>query len=126
MDKKTLEELENKLGKEREEIENTLKSFAEKDENLKGDWDTVFPKMDKNPSSSSLEEEADEVEEYSSLLPLEQKLELQLKKINEALEKIEKNKYGVCENCGKEIEERRLKAYPSAKLCSKCNENKKN
>ena len=31
------------------------------------------------------------------------------------------DKPGKCEKCGKEIEEKRLLAYPGAKLCMKCN-----
>jgi DnaK suppressor protein len=41
-------------------------------------------------------------------------------KIDEALEKIEKGTYGICELCGKEIEEERLKARPVASYCIEC------
>jgi RNA polymerase-binding transcription factor DksA len=53
-------------------------------------------------------------------LPLEHSLEIKLKNINLALEKIGKEKYGVCEKCKKEIEEDRLMVYPDARFCLKC------
>lgn len=121
MDKKLLAQLKNSLEKEKKNIESQLKKFAEKDDKVKGDWDTRFPKFDgENSGSASLEKSADEVEEYSTLLPLEYNLETQLKDIDSALNKIEKNDYGKCENCQEEIDKDRLKAYPAAKFCMKC------
>jgi DnaK suppressor protein len=40
--------------------------------------------------------------------------------IEEALEKIREGTYGVCEDCGDEIESGRLKAMPLAKFCVTC------
>lgn len=40
--------------------------------------------------------------------------------IKEALNKIDKRTYGICEFCGKEIGFERLDAHPTAKLCIKC------
>ena len=120
MNKKLLKELKEKLEKEKSLIEKELKGFAKKDEKLKGDWDTKFPKWDGEAGSSSSETMADEVEEYESLLPVEHILELKLRDINLALEKIGKGKYGICEKCGKEIEAERLKTIPEARLCLRC------
>ncbi|MCD6319299.1 MAG: RNA polymerase-binding protein DksA [Candidatus Desulfofervidaceae bacterium] len=41
-------------------------------------------------------------------------------KIDEALQKIENGTYGICELCGQEIEEERLKARPVASYCIEC------
>lgn len=121
MNKKLLLELKQKLEKERAIIEGQLKRFAKKDEKLKGDWDTRFPKWGGSEvGSAALEKAADEVEEYSTLLPIEYSLELKLKNIDLALEKIKKGEYGMCEKCGKKIEEKRLKISPEARLCLKC------
>jgi DnaK suppressor protein len=88
---------------------------------MTGDWDTRFPKMDRNESgSSSLETAADEVEEYSTLLPMEHSLELKLRDIDLALEKIKKGTYGICENCKKEIPIERLRVSPEARICLDC------
>lgn len=120
------EKLKKKLEREKENIEKQLKKFATKDEKLKGDWDTRFPLFNgRETGSSALEQSADEVEEYSALLPIEYSLELRLKNINLALEKIKTGKYGICEKCGKEISEKRLKAFPEARTCVKCQVSKK-
>jgi DnaK suppressor protein len=121
LDKKIIEELKENLNKSREEIENNLKTFAKKDKDLKGDWDTKFPKWGEGGSGgAALESGADQVEQYGNMLPVEHNLETQLKDINLALEKIQKGTYGRCENCKKDIDEERLKAHPSARYCLRC------
>jgi DnaK suppressor protein len=47
----------------------------------------------------------------------EQKL---LKKIDEALERLNNNTYGICERCAEEIPYQRLKARPVTTLCIAC------
>lgn len=47
----------------------------------------------------------------------EQKL---LKKIDEALDRMETRTYGICERCGQEIPYKRLKARPVTTLCIEC------
>ena len=111
-----IKKIKEKLEKERSSIEDQLQSFAKKDKKLAGDWETRFPKF----NGGNLEEEADEVEEYEALLPIEFSLENRLRDINLALEKIKKRKYGKCEKCEKEISRERLKVYPEAKFCLKC------
>jgi len=129
MDKKLLQDLKEKLEKEKESLEKELASFAKGparnasgiagaggDIKPKGDWDTRYP----NFNGGNLEEEADEVQEYARLLPVEHSLELKLRDVNSALEKIKKNKYGKCEKCQKEISIERLKVCPEATFCAKC------
>jgi RNA polymerase-binding transcription factor DksA len=43
-----------------------------------------------------------------------------VKDIDEALKKVETNKYGTCEECGKKISKERLKILPQSKLCINC------
>ena len=43
-----------------------------------------------------------------------------LKKIEQALDKIDKGDYGFCEDCGAEIGIRRLEARPTAVKCIDC------
>ncbi len=116
MNEKDLEELQKELKESKISIEKQLGSFATKDPNLKHDWDSCYPKFE----TGSLEEEADEVEEYATRLPIEHSLEIKLRDINLALEKDKKKDYGKCENCGKPIDIKRLKACPEARLCLKC------
>jgi RNA polymerase-binding transcription factor DksA len=41
-------------------------------------------------------------------------LQRQLDEVNIALQKFDNGTYGVCETCGKPIDERRLRAFPAA------------
>lgn len=124
MNKKRLKDLKEKLEKEKVQIEKELETFAKRDKKLEGDWNTRFPHHDDSSGSSALESAADEVEEYTRLLPIEYNLELRLKNINLALKKIKEGKYGVCENCKKQITLERLKIYPEARTCLKCKNQK--
>jgi DnaK suppressor protein len=45
-----------------------------------------------------------------------------LKQIDDALERIEENTYGFCEECGVKIPRARLKVVPFAKYCVECKE----
>jgi len=125
MEQKLLQQLKEKLEREKEEIERLLSSFAERDKDLPENWRTKFPQFGKHTSEQ--DENSDEVEEYTNLLPVEYRLELKLLDIERALSKIKKGKnYGICERCGKKIEEERLKIIPEAKFCSECSKKKIN
>ncbi|TSC94996.1 MAG: transcriptional regulator, TraR/DksA family [Parcubacteria group bacterium Licking1014_1] len=116
MDKKLIAELKEKLEKEKTSLQKELESFAKKDENLANDWNARYP----NHEDKNIEEEANEAQEYDSLLSLEHSLELKLKDVDSALGKIKKGNYGICEKCGKKIDKKRLQACLEARLCMKC------
>lgn len=118
MDKNLQKKLKKNLEKERRKLIKDLKSFAKKDPKIKGNWLTRFPFF--GFSRSHQDESAEKIEEYENLLSIEHTLELRLKDIDSALEKIKNNTYGLCENCKKEIETRRLEIVPEAKLCLGC------
>lgn len=120
MEKSLIKELKEELLKERNSIEQELEKFAKKDKKLKDDWDTKYPKLNGGSGGQTLEEAADEVEEYSNRLSVEFSLETRLRDINSALERIKKGKYGLCEKCGKPIPQTRLKVVPEARTCKKC------
>ncbi len=115
MEKNILDKLKNQLELSKKETEKELERFAQK--STDNDWQTRYP----NNPGEGLEEEADEVEEYENLLPVEYALETKLKDIGLALEKMEKGTYGMCENCDKEILLDRLKIFPEARTCNECN-----
>lgn len=66
------------------------------------------------------EEEADEAEELSNRLGEEASFKERLARINEALSRIEKGSYGICEKCGNQIEQEVLEASPESTLCKAC------
>jgi len=117
MKSELLAQLKQQLQTKKEELEKELSSFATPDPNIKGDWDSKYPRV----PQGNLEEAADEVAEYSTRLHLEFNLENQLKDITNALENMGKGTYGICEKCQKSIGEERLKASPEARTCASCN-----
>ena len=117
MKKEKREELKTKMEKEKSALEEIIKGFAKESESSSGDWDTRFPNF---KAEGTPDEEADEVEEYSSLLPIERTLETKLQNINDALKKMADGKYGKCEVCGEVINEERLDLIPETKTCSSC------
>ena len=119
MQKEIVEKLKEKLQTEKEMLTKELEKFASEDKKLKGNWDAQYPKNDRG----NKEEEADDATEYENLISLEQSLELRLKAVSLALDKIQSKGYGKCEKCQKEIEQERLLAYPEARLCINCNKN---
>jgi RNA polymerase-binding transcription factor DksA len=116
MNNESLQHIKAKLQEKKTTLEQELSGFATKDPDLKGDWDTTYPRV----PGGGLEEAAGEVEEYSTKLHIEFSLETQLKEINDAIERIEKGAYGKCENCGKDIPEDRLLAMPESRYCTEC------
>ncbi len=49
-----------------------------------------------------------------------------LKEVEEALDRIDKNKYGKCQHCGTEISSKRLDVLPFARFCVPCQETMEN
>ncbi len=117
MNSKLLKDLTEKLESQKNALQKELGSFAREDKNSKGNWDTKYPARE----DADKDEAADEAQEYDTMISLEHSLEVKLKDVNLALEKIKEGKYGICEKCGKEIEEARLEAIPEARTCMKDN-----
>jgi DnaK suppressor protein len=60
--------------------------------------------------------------EQSMRMRLRNRETLYIKKIDEALRRIEEGNFGQCDDCGEDIELRRLEARPTATLCVFCKE----
>lgn len=54
---------------------------------------------------------------------LQEGINNRLKEIDEALERLKSNAYGICLICGKKIPEERLRILPEASTCIKCKDN---
>lgn len=66
------------------------------------------------------EEGADEASELEKRLALEERLGESLNEVEHALQKYEAGTYGLCDSCGRAIEQARLEAIPQASLCLSC------
>lgn len=113
IDPQMLNQLKEKLLQEKTRIEEELGRIATPDN--AGEYTTTFEDI-----GAAEDENATEVKDYTDNLALESSLEKQLKDILDALERMEKNVYGKCENCGTDIPLERLLAYPSARTCINC------
>ena len=118
--KKDFEQIKNKLTQEKEAILAELNKIAVPNKNIPGDWQSKFPYGNGDSGTASLERQADEVEEYTTRLPLERNLETKLALVNAAIAKIDNGSYGKCEKCRQDIPVERMEINPEAKFCIKC------
>lgn len=117
LSKQKIEYFKEKLEKRKKDLEEALSHVGQKNPKMAGDWEVTVADM--NVMTADKNELADAFEQLESRAAIEDKLEGQLTFINEALEKIKKGKYGICETGGEQIEEERLEANPVAKNCIK-------
>ncbi|TSC90688.1 MAG: TraR/DksA family transcriptional regulator [Parcubacteria group bacterium Gr01-1014_2] len=115
MEQKQLEQLKKSLIEEKNRIEKDLGEIGQKNPKVEGNFDVRFPHY-----GQGKDENAQGVAEFEKNKALEANLEKRLNEINETLKKIEKDDYGVCQNCSSKIEGPRLKAMPTAALCVSC------
>lgn len=115
IDKKILEELRQQLVKEKADLEANISRIARPVNAKEGDYETTFDEI-----GSDRDDNATEVDQYSDNVSVENTLEKKLQEVIDALERIDKGTYGVCENCNKDIDIERLKANPSARTCIEC------
>jgi DnaK suppressor protein len=113
--KEAIKQIKEDLIIRREQILKDLNSVSKKDDHDKDDHRATFPEY-----GDKSDENAQEISEYSTNLATEKILESTLRDIESALERIEKNSYGVCKYCGKDIGEKRLLARPVASACVEC------
>lgn len=116
-----------KLLAEKAFLEDQLQEIGgTKDTNVKDveDFDVNPPALSKDNEAHEDDLEAQEVTTYTNNLAVEDSLEKKLADVNTALVKIEAGQYGKCENCSKDIPQKRLEALPAAKICLDCEQNK--
>ncbi|MCI0566005.1 TraR/DksA C4-type zinc finger protein [bacterium] len=106
-----------RLLEEKAVLENELKTVGRKNPSNPADWEPTPGEIDVLRSDKN--EAADAIEQYEERAAITAELENRYNNILDALKKIDENTFGICEICGGEIEEERLKANPSAKTCKK-------
>ncbi|MBI3046226.1 MAG: hypothetical protein HYY86_01605 [Candidatus Harrisonbacteria bacterium] len=105
--------------------EKELQNLKEQLEKEAGELEAQFGVVSKTPEmgsdvESDFSEEADEAEELSNNLGMQDTLKSRLQDIEAALDKMAQGKYGKCEKCGMDIEPEVLKANPESRLCKMC------
>lgn len=74
----------------------------------------------RKPLSADSEDQATDLETQDALVGIEVSEIREIKQIEEALKRIAEGTYGVCIQCGTDIDPRRLKALPNATKCISC------
>ena len=115
MKKELLKELEKQLLAEKERLTKELSEFDKRNPKNIEDWNAEFQNI-----GDKEDENAEEVNAFSTNLTLERTLEATLRDAEKALDKIKKGTYGICKYCNKEIDEKRLRARPSSGSCVEC------
>lgn len=72
------------------------------------------------PTSADSEEQAVELENEEVLSALDDEARQILNLIDQALQRIERDEYGICQSCGQPIAPGRLEAVPYAAYCIAC------
>lgn len=104
-----INKIKENLLKERIEISKEVSDITDQSDNVK------FPEF-----GSKLDENAQEIDEYTTNLATDKVLESSLRDIDKALERIENHTYGICKYCNKPINPKRLLARPVASACVEC------
>ena len=113
LDKKLIKE---KLEKERDSLLEQMKDMGKLSSET-GEWETTpeeldFPESDEN-------DKADRFEDFEARSSMMRTLEPRLNNILKALKGLNRESFGKCEVCKKEIEMTRLEANPAARTCKK-------
>ena len=109
MEKEFVEKMKEKLTEQRNII---LESLAAQNEDLK--------KIVETTDTGDVIDVASDVIDGKMLESLSQQDSNRLQMINNALDRIKQDKYGLCLRCGKEIPHDRLEAIPYAFMCIDC------
>jgi RNA polymerase-binding transcription factor DksA len=117
MNKNMLEQFKNKLLAEKSDLESQLSGIGSQNPRVAGNWEATTKDMEVDSADEN--EVADKFEELEENAGIVTQLDKQLVEVMAALERLEKGTYGICETCGKPIEEDRLLANPSSRVSIK-------
>jgi RNA polymerase-binding transcription factor DksA len=113
LDKKKIKE---KLEEERDDLLEQMKDMGKLNKET-GEWEATpeeleFPESDEN-------DKADRFEDFEARSSMMRTLEARLNDILKALKRLNKESFGKCEICKKDIENARLEVNPAAQTCKK-------
>ena len=108
-----LDDMRALLDAEKAQLEEDLAAHGK---NVTGtNWEGSSSDIHTNPADFT--EVADQIEELTTNVPLVEELERRYRDINDALKRVDDNKFGLCDVCNIEIPADRLEANPAAKTC---------
>jgi YteA family regulatory protein len=120
MTSKNMGKIKLKLEQQKKRIENVIKTMNEnRTADQEPDYPTELSNYDNHPADMGTEVYM--IGLNNALMVHQERL---LEEIRNALVKIEKGTFGICEICGNDICYERLEAIPYTRLCLKCEEEK--
>ena len=105
-----------KLEEEKTRLEREMQSVGRKNPAVPNDWEST---PTETGTEADLADQADVVISREGNAAILADLEARYDTVLSALARIEKDTYGMCEVCGKHVEEARLTADPAAITCMK-------
>jgi RNA polymerase-binding transcription factor DksA len=115
METKSLPDLRDALESRKGEIEADLARLEEEMQ-----WLGDFQENEGGSLGNHLGDDGSAVEEQERISTVSADLDHLLDQINGALERMDKGTYGICQRCGKPINEERLEAFPYVAFCIEC------
>jgi RNA polymerase-binding transcription factor DksA len=103
------------LLKEKEQLQSELSDIASFNATT-GMWEVVPENQDAGPEAD-FNDLADRIEDFEERGSTVSALSARLKSVEQALEKLESNTFGVCRVCVNKIEAERIEANPAAPTC---------
>jgi RNA polymerase-binding transcription factor DksA len=103
-----------RLEEEKTRLEAELSSVGRRNPSNPADWEAV---PEDTGQEADPNDRADKIEGYESNSSILNELEIRYNEVLQALDRIEKGTYGICEVSGEEIETDRLNADPAASTC---------
>lgn len=118
VDKRTTAKLEEKLKQELATLEIELADIGKENYMNPSDWHGTNGDLETGTADATIL--ADRFEAKTTNEGIVTELEERFNNIKEALQRIKKGTYGVCENCDAKIPIARLEANPAASKCIDC------
>ena len=115
LDANTIKGIEQQLLIKKQQILDDLSDLSRKDSHESDDRSVKFPEYGDKP-----DENAQEINDYSTEIMTEKVLEKSLEDIEKTLKRIKDGSYGTCKYCGNPIASKRLLARPTANSCVSC------
>lgn len=109
----TIKKIKKYLLRQQKEVKERLQT-------IEADDPVLIQDIVESPESGT---ESWKSEVHGRLTTLKNDLSDLSKKITDSLLRLKRGTYGKCESCGKQIEEERLEAIPTATFCVSCSKN---
>jgi len=110
VDRREIEKLKRMLLEKREEIIGGVKQIRASSQEMGQD------------GIQDMADEASNIYNQEVLMSLNENQRRLLRKVDEALDRIEEGTYGICDSCGKPIVLKRLRIQPFTNYCVQCQE----